>query len=59
MSSQKLSVYTIKVNGGITWNKVIEGLLYRNTEQERCIITEQSDTYVGGCYLLETYINQI
>lgn len=58
MSSQKLSVYTIKVNGGITWNKVIEGLLYRNTEQERCIITEQSDTYVGGCYLLETYINQ-
>ena len=58
MSSQKLSVYTIKVSGKISWNEIIADLLSRNTEQERCVIIEQSDSYIGGCYLLETYINQ-
>ena len=58
MSSQKLSVYTIKIGKGITWNAVIKELLIRSNEQERCIISEQSDVYIGGCYLLETIHNQ-
>lgn len=58
MSSQKLSVYTIKASKGMTWNAVIKELLNRSNEQERCIISEQSDAYIGGCYLLETIHNQ-
>lgn len=58
MSSQKLSVYTIKVNNEITWDGIVGELLNRNSEQERCIITEQSSSYIGGCYLLEGIYNQ-
>lgn len=58
MSSLKLSVYTIKKIDGINWDYLIEQLLNRNSEQERCVINEQSDSYIGGVYLLETVYNQ-
>ena len=58
MSSQRLSVYTVKVSKEITWDSVIKELLSNNNEQERCIVSEQSDAYIGGCYLLETIHNQ-
>lgn len=58
MSSQKLSIYTIKTNEQAPWLEIVRQLLTRSTEQERCIINEQTDSYIGGCYLLETINNQ-
>lgn len=58
MPSQKLSVYTIKTSNGVTWYDIVEKLLSNSSDQERCIINEQADFYIGGCYLLETIHNQ-
>jgi len=59
MSSQKLSVYNLKINGEISWSSLIEKLLLCNVEEERFIINEQSETYIGGYYMIETVHNQI
>ena len=59
MSSQKLAVYSIKIGGDITWFSIITNLLARSSRSERCIINEQSNSYIGGYFLLETVHNQM
>lgn len=58
MASQKLSTYTIQLKEDSSWNKIFDAVLALNSEQSYCIINEQGDTYIGGCYIFESIHNQ-
>ena len=58
MASQKLSTYTIKLKGKISWNDIFDTVLSSNSEQSYCNISEQGDSYIGGCYIFESIHNQ-
>ncbi len=59
MASQKLSVFSISVKSGITWDSIIEKLLSTARNGEHFIITEQSQDYIGGCYIILSKHNQL
>ena len=58
MATQKLSTYHIRLNNGGSWNDVFEKVLMCNTEKSYCNIDEQSNSYIGGCYIYESLQNQ-
>ena len=58
MASQKLSTYTIQLNGDLSWNNIFDTVISLNSEQSYCIINEQGDSYIGGCYIFESIHNQ-
>lgn len=58
MATQKLSTYNVKLKGGVTWDRIIDTALSFNTEKTYCIINEQGDCYIGGCYIYESLHNQ-
>ena len=58
MASQKLSTYTIQLKGDSSWNDIFDTVLSLNSEQSYCIINEQGDSYIGGCYIFESIHNQ-
>lgn len=55
MSSQKLSVFSISLDAHISWDQLFTAILH--LDSSHCIITEQSSTYIGGCYLWDTIQN--
>lgn len=59
MASQKLSVFSISLKPGISWNTVIQNLLSNASENEHYIISEQSSDYIGGCYVMQAKHNQL
>ena len=59
MASQKLSVFSISLKPGISWNTVIQNLLSNAMEDEHYLISEQSSDYIGGCYVMQAKHNQI
>ena len=58
LSSSKLSVLKTKVYQGTSWSDIICNLLSDNNEETQCIINEQSDSYIGGYYLFNSFTNQ-
>ena len=58
MTSQKLSTYNVRLKGNLSWNNILDTALSSNSEQSYCIINEQGDAYVGGCYVFESIHNQ-
>lgn len=58
MASQKLSTYTIQLKEETSWNNIFDTVLSLNSEQSYCIINEQCDSYIGGCYIFESIHNQ-
>ncbi|WP_418755479.1 hypothetical protein [Eubacterium ventriosum] len=58
MATQKLSTYYIRLNNNFSWNDIIEKIIFANTEKSYCKINEQSDNYIGGCYIYESLQNQ-
>lgn len=58
MATQKLSTYNVKLKRGVTWDSIIDTTLSFNTEKTYCIINEQGDCYIGGCYIYESLHNQ-
>lgn len=58
MATQKLSTYTIRLKNSTSWNMVLDTILSLNSEQSYCIINEQGDCYIGGCYIFESLHNQ-
>lgn len=58
MATQKLSTYHIQLNNSGSWNYIIEKILLSNTEKSYCNINEQSESYIGGCYIYESLQNQ-
>jgi len=58
MASQKLSTYTIQLKENSSWNNIFDAVLSLNSEQSYCIINEQGDSYIGGCYIFESIHNQ-
>lgn len=58
MASQKLSVFSISVKPGISWHSLIDNLLSMARNGEHYFITEQSQDYIGGCYILLSKHNQ-
>lgn len=58
MAAQKLSTYFIQLKGDSSWNNIFDTVLSLNSEQSYCIINEQGDSYIGGCYIFESIHNQ-
>jgi len=58
MASQRLSVLSVIANNSCTWNDILENLLENNSNQSYCVIEEQSDSYIGGCFLVKVFHNQ-
>lgn len=58
MTSQKLSTYNIQLKEDSSWNNILDTVLSLNSEQSYCIINEQGDAYIGGCYIFESMQNQ-
>lgn len=58
MASQKLSTYNIRLRGNLSWNNIIDTVLSSNSKQSYCIINEQGEAYIGGCYIFESIHNQ-
>lgn len=58
MTSQKLSTYNVRLKGNLSWNNILDTALSSNSKQSYCIINEQGDAYVGGCYVFESIHNQ-
>lgn len=58
MASQKLSTYNIRLKEDSSWNDIFDTVLSLNSEQSYCIINEQGDSYIGGCYIFESLHNQ-
>lgn len=59
MSTQRLSICTVQLKSSVTWNTVLENLLLDAQDDSRCIITEESDVYVSGCYIVRVMQNQM
>ena len=59
MASQKLSVFSISLKNGISWDTVLQNLLLRAADDEHYIISEQSEDYIGGCYIVQIKQNQL
>lgn len=59
MSTQRLSICTVQLKSSVTWNTVLENLLSDAQDDSRCIITEESDVYVSGCYIVRVMQNQM
>lgn len=59
MASQKLSVFSISLKNGISWDTVLQNLLLRAAGDEHYIISEQSEDYIGGCYIVQIKQNQL
>lgn len=58
MASQKLSVFSVSLKPGISWNTVLQNLLSNTTDGEHYIISEQAENYIGGCYVVQVKHNQ-
>lgn len=58
MATQKLSTYTVQLKGNASWNIILDTILSLNSEQSYCIVNEQGDSYIGGCYIFESIHNQ-
>lgn len=58
MASQKLSTCTVRLKESTSWNAIFDTILPLNSKQSYCIINEQGDTYIGGCYIFESMRNQ-
>lgn len=59
MAAQKLSVFSVSLKPGISWNTVLQNLLSNATDGEFHIVSEQSENYIGGCYVVEAKNNQL
>lgn len=59
MSTQRLAICTVQLRGSTTWNNILEALLTKTEDDSRCIITEESDRYISGCYIVKILQNQI
>lgn len=59
MASQKLSVFSISLKPGISWNSILQNLLSNTADTEHHIISEQSGDYIGGCYVVQAKHNQL
>lgn len=59
MASQKLSIFSVSLKPGISWNTVLQNLLSNATDGEHYIISEQSESYIGGCYVVQVKHNQL
>ena len=59
MASQKLSIFSVSLKPGISWNTVLQNLLSNATDGEHYIISEQSENYIGGCYVVQVKHNQL
>lgn len=55
MAAQRLNIYAVRPLEGFSLNEAISNLISANTPNSYCIINEQNDTYIGGCYLLEKF----
>ena len=58
MATQRLSICTVKIKNSITWDAVVNNLLNFISEDIHCEVTEQTDTYIGGCYIAKVMQNQ-
>lgn len=58
MPTQKLSTYSIKLKEEANWNDIVDAIISVNTEKSYCMINEQGDSYIGGCYIFESLQNQ-
>lgn len=59
MASQKLSVFSISVKPGIPWDSLIGNLLSKAKDGEHYYISEQSQDYIGGCYIMTAKHSQL
>ena len=57
MSTQKMSFYSIRFKGEVTWSEIISNLVV-NSEDSYCLINEESDLYISGCYIVRILQNQ-
>lgn len=58
MPTQKLSTYSVKLKEKANWNDIVDAIISVNNEKSYCIINEQGDSYIGGCYIFESLQNQ-
>lgn len=58
MATQRLSICTVKIKDSITWDEVVSNLLSFSSGDIHCEVTEQTDTYIGGCYIAKVMQNQ-
>lgn len=58
MALQKLSTYNVQLKGNLSWNNILDTVLSSNSEQSYCVINEQGNAYIGGCYIFESIHNQ-
>lgn len=59
MASQKLSVFSISLKSGISWDTVLQNLLLKAADDEHYIFAEQTEDYIGGCYIVQIKQNQL
>ena len=58
MASSRLSVFKIKLQGDESWDSIINSVLQMDSEDSHCVISEQSEDYIGGYYLISIVQNQ-
>lgn len=58
MASSRLSVFKIKLQGDESWDSIINRVLQMDSEDSHCVISEQSEDYIGGYYLISIAQNQ-
>lgn len=58
MASSRLSVFKIKLQGDESWDSIINSVLQMDSEDSHCVISEQSEDYIGGYYLISIAQNQ-
>lgn len=58
MASSKLSIFKVKLQGGVSWDSIIGSVLQMDSEDLHCVISEQSKDYIGGYYLISIAHNQ-
>lgn len=58
MASSKLSIFNVKLQENMSWNLIISNVLQMDSADLHCVISEQSQNYIGGYYLISTLQNQ-
>ena len=58
MSMQKLSFYSVQIGKGITWEEILSNLLAENSVDAYCIVNEETNEYITGCYIVKVMQNQ-
>lgn len=53
-----MSVFKIKLQGDESWDSIINSVLQMDSEDSHCVISEQSEDYIGGYYLISIVQNQ-